>query len=324
MSGAGDSMRILITGASGFVGRALCEAALAHGYEVRGVFRGSAGFQAGMECVAVGTIDGQTDWQAALRGIDVVIHLAARVHIKHKSAADPMEAFREVNVAGTENLAQQASRARVKRLVYVSSIGVNGLSSKGEARFTEQDVAAPHSDYAVSKWEAELTLQAVAEKCGLEIVVIRPPLVYGPGAPGNFHSLMKAVALCMPLPLASVHNLRDLIYVGNLVDALLVSAAHRNAAGETYLVCDGEAVSTPDLIRRLAVAMGVRPRLFRFPVSWLQLAGWLAGRSAQVRQLTGSLQVDDGKIRRELDWTPPYTLQHGLQVTTARSRNSHS
>lgn len=320
-------MRLLVTGANGFVGNALVEVLQKQGHAVRRALRGMPDAEDEVESVSVGDIDGQTNWQTALRGIDVVIHLAARVHVMHESAVDPLAAFREVNVLGTENLARQAAEAGVKRLVYVSSIKVNGESAapiptlalplKGMEQnvFTEADVPSPQDTYGISKWEAEQALHRVAAETGLEVVIMRPPLVYGPGVKGNFAQMLKVLAKGIPLPLASVHNRRSLVYVGNLVDALIACATHPVAAGQTYLVSDGEDISTPDLLRWLGAALGHPARLFPCSLALLKIAGRLSGKSDQVERLLGSLQVDSSKIRRELDWTPPYSWQQGLQET---------
>jgi nucleoside-diphosphate-sugar epimerase len=238
-----------------------------------------------------------------------------------------------VNVAGTERLARSAAASGVKRLVYVSSIKVNGESTlststlspspspacgRGEqCIFTASDIPSPQDPYGVSKWEAEQVLHRVAAETGLEIVIVRPPLVYGPGVKGNFAQMLKVLAKGIPLPLASAHNLRSLIYVENLVDALLVCSTHHAAAGQTYLVSDGEDVSTPDLLRQLGNAMGRPARLFPCSPALLKLAGRLLGKADQVERLLGSLQVESGNIRRELNWKQPYSLQQGLQATAA-------
>lgn len=190
--------------------------------------------------------------------------------------------------------------------------------------FSELDMPNPHNAYAVSKWEAEQALHKIEQETGLEIVVVRPPLIYGANAPGNFAQLLRVVSRGIALPLASIHNHRDLIYVGNLVDALITCATHPAAAGQTYLVSDGESVSTPELLRRLAKAMGVPSRLFPLSPALLKTAGKLMGKSAQIERLLGSLQVDSAKIRRELNWTPPYTMQEGLQITaTSHFKKDH-
>ena len=276
------------------------------------------------ETVAVGAIDGETDWEAALTGMEVVFHLAARVHVMEESSVNPLEAFRRVNVVGTENLARQAAASGVKRLVYVSSIKVNGEATCGGARFSETDLDAPQDPYGISKCEAEQVLHQVAAETGLEVVIVRPPLVYGAGVKGNFLQMLKVLAKGLPLPLASVQNLRSLVYVGNLVDSLILCATHPAAAGKTYLVSDGEDISTSDLLRGLGTAMGHPPRLFYCPSALFRLAGCLTGKAEQVERLLGSLRVDSGKIRRELSWTPPYTLQQGLRATGEWYRDLHS
>ncbi len=325
----GRPVRVLVTGANGFVGAALCAELHERSCPVRAAVRSAASRVAGAEVAVVGAIDGRTEWNEALRGVDAVVHLAARVHVMHEAAADPLQEFRHVNVAGTERLARAAAACGVKRFVYVSSVKVNGeetspagSENKG-AQFTELDPAAPQDSYGLSKWEAEQALHRVAEETGLEIVIVRPPLVYGPGVKGNFMQMLGALARRLPLPLASVHNRRDLVYVGNLVDALITCATHPAAAGKTYLVGDGEAVSTPELLRSLGAMLGKPARLLPCPPALLLLAGRLAGKRAQLERLLGSLQLDSSRIRHELDWTPPYTLQQGLQATAEWYRHPH-
>jgi nucleoside-diphosphate-sugar epimerase len=318
-----DKCSFLITGASGFVGRPLCAELLARGYAVRAAVRNAAIAPENIAVSVVGEIDGETRWAGALNGIDVVIHLAARVHVMHENADDPLAEFRRVNTEGTEHLARSAAANGVRRLVYVSSIKVNGEETSDGYSYSEKDIPAPLDPYGSSKWEAEQLLQRTAQETGMEIVIVRPPLVYGAGVKGNFVQMMRVLAHGLPLPLASVRNKRDLVYAGNLVDALIVCATHPAAAGSTYLVSDGEPVSTPELLERLAQALGVTAHTFRFSPALLKLAGRLVGRSAQIERLLGSLQVDSGKIRRELNWTPPYSLQQGLQATAVWYRNSH-
>lgn len=313
--------RILVTGASGFVGQRLCAETIERGWQVRAVLRTPDSSHNGVESVSVGEIDSETNWTEALREVEVVVHLAARVHVMRDDANDPLEEYRRVNVAGTEHLARSAAVSGVKRLVYVSSIKVNGEATNGGTKFTETDAHSPQDPYGISKWEAEQALYRVAAETGLEVVIVRPPLVYGPGVKGNFAQMLKVLAKGIPLPLASVRNLRSLVYVENLVDALIVCATHPAAAGQTYLVSDGEDVSTPDLLRQLGAAMGHPARLFPCPSALLKLAGRLTGKAEQVERLLGSLRVDSGKIRRELNWRPPYTLWEGLQNTGASVRH---
>jgi nucleoside-diphosphate-sugar epimerase len=254
-----------------------------------------------------------TETQQALDGVQAVIHLAARVHVMADRAADPLGEFRRVNRDWTERLARAAAGQGVRRFVYLSSIKVHGEESP--APFTEQDAPNPQDPYGVSKWEAEQVLAAVSSETGLEIVVVRSPLVYGPGVGGNFLELLKIMRTGVPLPLALVDNCRSLIFLGNLVDALIRCVQDKRAAGRTYLVSDGEDLSTPELIQRLAKALGVSARLWSFPLPLLRLIGQVLGKSMVIDRLLGSLQVDSSKIRRELDWQPPYSADQGFAET---------
>jgi nucleoside-diphosphate-sugar epimerase len=293
------------------------------------------------ELVKISSIGSDTDWTNTLHGVTCVIHLAARVHVMRENAQNPLEEFRKVNVAGTEHLARSAAASGVKRLVYVSSIKVNGeytslidasvlphsvssdFSKAGaiSSVFTENDDPKPQDAYGISKCEAEQVLHRVAVETGLEVVIVRPPLVYGAGVKGNFVQMLNVLFRNIPLPFASVRNLRSLVYVENLVDALIVCVIHPAASGQTYLISDGEDISTPDLLRQLGAAMGHPARFLPCPSALLKLAGRLVGKSAQVDRLLGSLQIDSSKIRRELGWRPPYTLQQGLQATAEWYRN---
>jgi nucleoside-diphosphate-sugar epimerase len=313
-------MKILVSGANGFVGTSLCAELIGRNHDVRAAVRSANLLMQNISEVSVGQIDGETNWAEALQGVDVVIHLAARVHVLNETAENPSKEFCKINIEGTENLAKQAVRAGVKRLVYVSTIGVNGLSTQLDASFSEADTPHPHNAYARSKWAAEQILHTISKETGLETVIVRPPLVYGVGAPGNFAQMLKVLRKRIPLPLASMNNLRSFIYVENLVDALILCATHPEAAGHTYLICDGEDVSTPQLLRQLGAAMGRPAHLFQCSPALLKLAGQLTGKSDQIERLSGSLRVDNGKIRRELGWQPPYTLQEGLRKTIELNR----
>ncbi len=269
---------MLVTGANGFVGSTLCAALRQKGYAVRAALRNPANFDiAGCEVVRVPTLEADTDWADALQGITTVVHLAARVHVMHDVASDPLAEFRRVNVAGTERLARAAAASGVKRLVYVSSIKVNGEETRGRT-YTEKLSPDPQDPYGVSKWEAEQMLHRVANETGLEVVIVRPPLVYGAGVKGNFIQMLKVLAKGIPLPLASVRNLRSLVYVENLADALIACATHPAAAGQTYLVSDGEDISTPAMLRQLGDALGRPARMFPCPPALLKLAGGLTGK----------------------------------------------
>lgn len=308
-------MNFLVTGANGFVGMPLCATMNNCGHMVLAAVRSNADTFCNGKFALVGEIDCSTNWIDALCNVDVVVHLAARVHVMRDHVANPLEEFRKVNVAGTEHLARSAVVNGVKRFVYVSSVKVNSEETSSDFALTETSSTDPQDPYGISKCEAEQVLHRIASETGLEVVIVRPPLVYGPGVKGNFAQMLKVLAKGIPLPLASVHNQRSLVYVENLVDALVVCATHPAAAGQTYLVSDGEDISTPDLLRQLGAVMGHPARLLPCPPALLKLAGRLVGRSAQIERLLGSLRIDSSKIRRELGWQPPYTLQQGLQAT---------
>ena len=316
--GLQDPLNLLVTGASGFIGRELCAALAAKGHRVRGAVREDdpGAVPEGVDPVAVGDMGPQTSWSAALRSVQTVVHLAARAHVLRESEPDPLAAFRRVNTAGTETLARAAARSGAKRLVFVSSIGVNGNVTR-DTPFRPGDKVAPHSDYALSKWEAEVALWNVARDTGLEVVVVRPPLVYGPGVKANFLRLLRAVGAGVPLPLGSVQNRRSLLGLRNFVSFLEQSIAHPAAAGQTFLVADAEPVSTPELIRLLAELMRRPARLYRFPVPAMRALAAAIGRRALVDQLCQSLLVDSSEAQRLLGWQPLVPLKEGLTETVA-------
>lgn len=316
-------MKILVTGASGFVGSATCAWLVSQGLAVVGAVRQLPTRPlAGVDYRIVGDLDAATDWRETLAGVDAVVHCAARVHVMRETATDPLAAFRSANVTGTERLARQAAAAGVKRLVFISSIKVNGEETApplpdphprgARGSFGEDDAPAPQDPYGQTKWEAEAMLARVAQETGLEVAIVRPPLVYGPGVKGNLARLLSWVERGVPLPLAGIRNARSLIGIDNLASALHACLTHPAAAGRTYLVRDGEDVSTPELVRRLGCHLGKPARLFALPAPLLEGLGGLAGRRADVQRLTGSLIVDDSRIRRELGWVPPRTLDEGL------------
>jgi nucleoside-diphosphate-sugar epimerase len=303
---------VLVTGTNGFIGRALCNVLAASGRGVRKAVRMPV---PGLpDAVAVGDIGPNTDWRTALEGVSGVVHLAARTHVLRETATDPLAKYRQVNVSGTERLARSAAAGGVRRLVFVSSVKVNGERTE-ERPFTEDGAPRPEDAYGVSKWEAEQALSRIAAETGLEVVVLRPPLVYGPGVKGNFLRIMSLVARGMPLPLGAIDNRRSFIYAGNLAGAIVQALDAPQATGRTYLVSDGEDVSTPELVRGIARALGVKPRLPSFPLAALGLVATLAGRRAEFARLTGSLQVDSSRIRRELGWEPRCSLARGLEET---------
>ena len=267
--------------------------------------------------VTVGEIGSSTDWSLALQGARTVIHCAARVHVMQDSAADPLAAFRAVNLEGTRRLAEVAAEVGVRRLVFLSSIKVNGESTAPGSPFRASDPPRPSDAYAVSKWEAEQALHEVASRSGLEVVVVRPPLVYGPGVRANFERLMRWVARGAPIPLGSVDNRRSMVGLDNLVDLLVRCVDHPAAAGQTFLVSDRRDLSTPEWIRMLAAAMGRPARLLPVPPAWLRLGGRLTGRRAEVERLIGSLQLDIEPTCETLDWSPPVSVEEGLSRTVA-------
>jgi nucleoside-diphosphate-sugar epimerase len=268
-----------------------------------------------LEWVVLHDRSSEDETRHALQEVSAVIHLAARVHVMADDAVDPLREFRRVNRDWTERLARAAALQGIRRFVYLSSIKVNGESNARP--FTEQDLPNPQDPYGMSKWEAEQALARVSSQTGLEIVVIRSPLVYGAGVGGNVLQLLHIIRRGIPLPLASVHNRRSLIYLGNLVDALACCVKDVRAAGQTYLVSDGEDFSTPELIRRLAKALGLPARLWPVPLSMLRWIGSVAGKQAMIDRLLGSLQVDSSKIRKELDWYSPYSVGQGFSETAA-------
>jgi nucleoside-diphosphate-sugar epimerase len=307
-------MRILLTGASGFVGRATLRAALAAGHEVCAVVRRGEVPAPPTQVVRISDLASYTGWRDALDGVDAVVHLAARVHVMRDRAADSLAAFRAVNVTGARQVASAAAEAGVRRFVFASSVKVHGEASH-DAPLTADSPLAPADAYGRSKAEAEDALRELESRTGVGVVVVRPPLVYGPGVGANFLTLLKAVSRGWPLPLGRVDNRRSLIYVDNLADLLLLAAVHPDAAGRAFLAADGPAVSTPELIRRMGRALDRPVKMPAVPESWLRLAGRVAGRSAVVERLLGSLEVDDFPTREILGWCEPVTAEDGLRRT---------
>jgi nucleoside-diphosphate-sugar epimerase len=284
---------------------------------VRGATRSANLVLEDLERTVVGSIDAATPWSGALGGVDAVIHLAARAHILNDSAADPLTAFRSVNVEGTLNLARQAATAGVKRFVFISSVKVNGESTEPGRAFTEVDAPNPQDAYGQSKHEAEQGLREIAAQTGMEVVIIRPPLVYGPGVKANFAALMRAVQRGWPLPLGAVHNKRSLVALSNLIDFIITCITHPQAVNQTFLVSDGQDLSTPELVRGLALAAGMPARLLPVPVWALQAGATLLGKGGAVQRLCGNLQVDISKARSLLGWVPPISVEEQLRWAMA-------
>jgi len=309
-------MTTLVTGANGFVGRALCRRLADSGAAVRAGSRVAHAADSGVDSVVTGDLSGQTDWTSVLEGIDTVVHLAARVHVMREHSRDPLALFRQVNVVGTRQLAQQAVEAGVRRFVYVSSIKVNGEGTH-EGPFSEADQPDPQDAYALSKWETEQVLRQLEAEAGIEVVVVRPPLVYGPGVKGNFFSLLRAVRIGVPLPFGRCQNRRSLVGLDNLVDLLVQCTVQPAAAGETFLVSDGEDLSTPELLRRIAAALGRPARLLPIPPGWLRSAARLLGQDRMYDRLCESLQIDIGKARQVLGWSPVQSVDAELARTAS-------
>jgi nucleoside-diphosphate-sugar epimerase len=310
-----NNQMVLVTGANGFLGGALCKA-LSDKMSVRKAVRQAStrGLIAGSAEVN-GELSDTFDWSSALSGVTTVVHCAARVHVFRETAEDPLKEFRAINVHGTMNLALQAVKSAVRRFIFVSSIGVSGGETHANP-FLVSGAYAPHTPYAVSKFEAEVALRTLAEETGLEVVIIRPPLIYGPNAPGNFASLLKFLENGIPLPLGSVvHNRRSFVYIDNMVDLIVTCISHSNAANQTFQVSDGESLSTVALLRLMGEALGKPARLFPVPVAMLKLAAWLLGKPGVAQRLCSSLEVDIGMTRELLGWEPPISVDDGLRRT---------
>lgn len=310
---------VLVTGGLGLVGKALVAHLLSVGLTVRVSTRQKPlGTALRLEYAQETDLSLETDWLPALQTIDTVVHLAARVHVMHDTEADPLAAFRAVNVAGTLNLARQAAVAGVRRFVFVSSVKVNGECTRPGQAFAETDEPSPQDAYGLSKHEAELGLRQIATETGMEVVIIRPPLVYGPGVKANFAALMRAVQRGWPLPLGAVHNQRSLVALDNLVDFIVTSTTHPQAANQTFLVSDGHDLSTTELVRGMAQAASVPARLLPVPVWALQAGATLLGKGDAVQRLCGNLQVDISKARHLLGWVPPISVDEGLRRVVAK------
>lgn len=306
-------MKVLVTGANGFVGAALCEQFTRRGDWVHGGVRSPVNSTAHCEPFFVGDIDGATDWYAALKHVEVVVHSAARVHVMHENERGSAALYHAVNTIGTGKLLQDAALAGVKRFVFVSTAKVNGEFTTFGSFFRVTDKPKPCDAYSRSKYEAEEALKDFSTKQGMEVVIIRPPLVYGPNVKANFAALMRAVQRGVPLPLGAVDNLRSLVGLDNLVDFIITCARHPAAANQTFMVSDGVDISTPDLIRALARAAGCSERLFSVPVGVLRSIALILGKRAAVDRLCSSLQLDISKARELLQWAPPVSMDDGLR-----------
>ncbi|MFW8601978.1 UDP-glucose 4-epimerase family protein [Desulfobacterota bacterium M19] len=315
-------MRIMVTGANGFVGKSLCASLRMRGGEVRATMRHSASFTTdkGLDQVAVGDINSETSWNKVLAEVNCVIHLAARVHVMADKACDPLAEFRRVNRDGTVHLAEQAAQNGVRRFIYLSSIKVNGEETLDEP-FTADDKPDPLDPYGISKAEAEEELLALAARTGMEIVIIRPPLVYGPKVKANFFKMMQVIAKGIPLPLGAIQNKRSLVFLDNLVDLIITCMDHPAAANQVFLVSDGEDLSTPELLKRLGSSLGKPARLLPVPQTVLEFSLKILGKGDIAQRLCGSLQVDISKARDLLGWQPPVSVDEGLLRTVEGEYN---
>lgn len=304
--------RVLITGANGFVGQALCQQLTLRCIGFRGTTRASVSRDS--RYVSVGELDGNNDWGAALDGCYAAVHLANRAHIMHETAADPLREFRRVNVEGTVNLARQAIAMGVRRFIFVSSIKVNGEITLSTP-FRASDSPAPSDPYGITKLEAEEALRSLCAGSTMELVIVRPPLVYGPGVKANFLRLVQAVERGIPLPFGAINNRRSMVAIGNLCDLLIRCLEHPGAAGKTFLVSDGQDMSTAELVRMIAAALGKRPRLLSVPKSLLHFSARLLGKGAAADRVLSSLQIDMQDTCRLIDWAPPETPFETIKQT---------
>lgn len=320
-------MNILTTGANGFVGQALCHQ-LVHTLQPNLIFAAVRSGQSQVnlshpiQTVAIASLNDLNQRLDILAQVDCIIHLAARVHQMKDTAADPLAAFRAINTEATLNLARQAAQHGVKRFIYLSSIKVNGEKTTPGRPFTADDTPAPQDPYGISKAEAEIQLRQLAAETGLEVVIIRPPLVYGPGVKANFLSMMRWLDKGFPLPLGAIHNRRSLVALPNLVDLIITCLTHPAAANQTFLVSDNEDLSTTDLLRRMSNALGKTAWLLPIPVQWLEFTASLLGKKAVAQRLCSSLQLDIHKTQTLLNWTPPISVDEALQYTARHFRQA--
>lgn len=318
MQAANPGMAVLITGASGFVGSRLIESMDAPNRltQLRVATRKFSGVRIpNVEEVYISEISGDVDWLGALSNIDVVIHLAARVHVMEDVSEDPLAEYRIVNVEGTLNLARQAAAAGVRRFIFLSSIKVNGEATAPGEFFTEDSSPKPMDPYGISKYEAEEGLKAICEQTGMEYVIIRPPLIYGPGVKANYQRLIQAVKKGFPLPFGCINNKRSMLALDNLIDFIVLSSEDPRAANQTFLLSDGQDLSSKELVIKIALALGQTPRVLPVPAALLKLLGFMLGKSAAIDRLLGSLQIDSSKAKLLLGWRPPISVDEGVART---------
>ena len=308
-------LKVSITGATGFVGSALVKKLMSlHCFEVLALIRQKPLHAVtGIQYMQIRDLAPDTDWQGGFSGVDVLVHTAARVHVMNDTVANPLTEFRRVNVDGTLNLAQQAAAAGVRRFVFISSIKVNGEATQLGCSFKADDVSAPLDAYGVSKMEAEQGLRKISDQTGMDVTILRPTLVYGPGVKANFADMMRWLQRGVPLPLGAIHNQRSLVALDNLVDLIVTCLTHPAAANQTFLVSDGEDLSTTQLLRRMGAVLGKPARLIPVPVFALKFGAALVGKPELAQRLCGSLQIDMSKTQKLLRWTPPFSVDESLQ-----------
>ena len=307
--------KILVTGALGFIGQSLCKTLSKSGKSVRGIVRSQNSFSknSDIEYVSVGDIVHKKDWKNILVDIDCIIHCAGRAHIMSEKKSDALKIYRSVNVDVTKRLAEQAAAAGVRRLIFLSSIGVLGLDTNNRKSFLQSDEINPIENYAISKYEAEQALLQISDKTAIETIIIRSPLVYGPSAPGNLARLIKLVSSNIPLPFSRINNKRSMVGIDNLVDLLIRCIDHPNSAGKTFLISDGEDLSTPDLINHIASSMGHKAYLFPVPMFLLKFVSRILGKQREIDRLVGSLKIDSNYTRETLNWMPPVSVTEGIR-----------
>lgn len=308
-------MKLLVTGASGFIGMGLIRSLseMDRFRIIAALHDLVPAFPTGVAGVQVAGLTAVTDWGRALAGVETVVHLAARVHVRHDLSKSPLDEFRQVNVAGTLNLARQAASAGVKRFIFISSVKVNGECTRPGYPFSEQDIPDPQDPYGISKYEAEEGLRQLARETGMAVTIIRPPLVYGYGVKANFRSLLLWVDKGIPLPLGAIQNQRSFVALDNLIDFILTCILHPNAANHTFMVADGEDLSTPELLRRAGLVLGKPVRLLPVAAGLLNLGARMVGKKAMIQRLCGSLQVDISKAREQMNWIPAISVDEGLR-----------
>lgn len=317
-----ETLPILLTGASGFIGQALVKKlAACKNLRIRITTRRENNLypELNIECLSLKEISAQTDWNQALQGVKVVIHAAARAHIMKDKAANPLEEFRKVNREGTLNLARQAANAGVKRFIFISTVKVNGETTPKTQKFSAMDPPNPSDPYAISKYEAEQGLQLIAAKTGMEVVIIRPPLVYGSGVKGNFHRMLFWLQKGIILPLGAISNKRSLVSLGNLISLIETCIVHPKAANQIFLVSDGEDLSTTELLKRIGQALNKPACLLPIPPILLFWGAVVLGKKTVFNRLCGSLQVDMDRTKELLDWKPQLTVDQGLAEMVSSS-----